>query len=482
MNFKHNKVHSLFAIFSHCDFATYAISLYNILHSEIIKIEKIGCGITMKTQGIKYTKASYLDKQVAFFREHARANPNLMGMEYEHFLVDAATMRSYDYFEPDGQGDLLTRLSENGWDIFLEEDGFILGLIKDGHTITLEPGGQVEISLSPFSEISEIVRAYESVIGQIIDQMKPNQRLASIGYHPLSKIDSLTLLPKKRYGLMYDYFKDNGVYCHNMMKGTSATQVSIDYSDETDFIKKFRVANYLAPVLAALFDAAPIFEGALTEGRNMRARIWAETDIKRSKLIPGSLTETFDFRAYAAYLLSLSPILIYSEGALIKAPNQPLEALLPLYPFTETELEHHTSMVFPDVRLKKFIEIRMPDAMPYPYSLAVTAVIKGLFYNAENLEKYYKQSLEIQDSWVIKQNKCLIKGMESFELDALKASILNDVLTVLTVEERTYLEPFAEIIHQEGSMAQWLQKLYRNDIETFKSTIYVNPKKSEAVL
>ena len=431
----------------------------------------------MKTQGKKYTKETYLKTQIDFFKKHARANPNLMGMEYEHFLVDATSMRSYDYFEPDGQRDLLTRLSHSGWEILLEEDGYILGLMKDGHTITLEPGGQVEISLSPYEKISEIVTAYEAVISDIIKQMKPHQRLAALGYHPLSKIESLTLLPKKRYGLMYDYFKGNGAYCHNMMKGTSATQVSIDYKDEDDFIKKFRVANYLAPVLSALFDAAPIFEGEITDGKHMRARIWAETDIKRSKLIPGSLTKNFGFKEYAAYLLSLSPILIYSEGELIKAPNAPLEDLLPLYAFTESELEHHTSMVFPDVRLKKFIEIRMPDAMPYPYGLAVTAVIKGIFYHPENLEKYYQQSLKIDDSWVIKQNECLIKGMESFELDEMKDTILSDVTSVLNEEERMYIEPFSEIIKAEGSLAQWLQKKHKNDMDAFKSAIFVTPQK-----
>lgn len=430
----------------------------------------------MKTQSMKYTKSTYLDKQESFFKQFSRPNPNLMGMEYEHFLVDASSLRSYDYFELDGQRDLLTRLSQKGWEIILEEEGHILGLAKDGHTITLEPGGQVEISLRPFDKISEIAVAYEGVINEIIREMKPHQRLVALGYHPQSKIESLSLLPKKRYGLMYDYFKGNGTFCHNMMKGTSATQVSIDYKDEADFIRKFRVANYLAPVLSALFDSAPIFEGALTDGKNMRARIWAETDIKRSKLIPGSLTYDFDFKSYAAYLLSLPPILMYSEGTLIHVPDRPLEDLLPLYAFSETELEHHTSMVFPDVRLKRFIEIRMPDAMPYPYSLAITAVVKGIFYHQVNLDKYYQKSLTVDDSWVIRQNECLIKGVESFELDEMKEAILNDVRAALTEDERMYIDPFAEVIKKEGSMASWLQKLYKNDLEAFKSTIFLNPQ------
>jgi len=244
---------------------------------------------------------TYIDLQVAYFKEHARANPNLLGVEFEHFLIDNQTLRSYSYFETNGQKEIIQRLLKDrrGWRLILEEEGYPLGIEKNGSTITFEPGGQMEISLKPFSKISEIDAAYKDIIEDIYAHLAPNQILASVGYHPKTKIDTLPILPKKRYQMMYEYFKTHGDKSHNMMKGTAATQVSIDYSDEADFVKKYKVAHFLAPVLASIFDATPIFEGEVYDKENARVAIWEETDPPRSKLVPGVISSTFDFSSYA---------------------------------------------------------------------------------------------------------------------------------------------------------------------------------------
>lgn len=439
-------------------------------------------------RGTKYEAESYIEKQVAFFKAHANPNPKLLGMEFEHFLLDRDSLRSYNYHEPHGQHDLLRNLLKFGWDILLEEDGYLLGLEKEGSTITLEPGGQVEISLRPFDTVGAIDSEYMKIMDEIANAMPRHQILAGLGYHPVSKIADLPLLPKKRYGMMYEYFKNNGAYCHNMMKGTAATQVSIDYKDEADFIKKFRVANYLSPVIASLFDATPFFEGEPTIGRNMRARIWAETDIKRSKLIPGSLSLEFGFADYVKYLLKLPPILLYTEGELIFSGKQTLEDALSHYTFKDDELEHHTSMVFPDVRLKKFIEIRMPDALPYPYNLAVASLIKALFYNETLLDKYYQKSLSIDDAWVESQNEALkqtevnsciaaldvhVNIGETLDIMSLKNEILSDAIAILPEEEAVYLEKVRNVIEIDGSFTTYLQRLALNDPEAYRNAITI---------
>lgn len=424
-------------------------------------------------KGNHYNKESYIEKQVTFFRKYAVNRPKLLGMEFEHFLLDSDTLRSYDYFEPNGQREMMQALSRNGWEILLEEEENILGLKKYGSTITLEPGGQVEISLKPFESILDIDLAYMEIIGEIYNVLAPNQMLAGIGYHPVTKIDDLTLLPKKRYGMMYDYFKNNGAYCHNMMKGTAATQVSIDFDSEIDFVKKFRVANFLSPAIASLFDATPFFEGALTEGSNMRARIWAETDIKRSKLIHGSLTMQFGFAEYANYLLKLPPILLYTEGKLVFSENETLETALSHYAFYDEELEHHLSMVFPDVRLKQFIEIRMPDSLPYPYNLGVAALIKGIFYSSRLLEKYYEKSLGVDDAWVEQQNDNLVMSVIDEGLQALKLEILSDVIDALSDEERPFMKRILEVFENEGSFTALMQRTYQEDQEAFKQMIKI---------
>jgi glutamate--cysteine ligase len=422
------------------------------------------------------TLEAYREHQVAFFKQNAVQKPELLGMEFEHFLIDETNLRSYDYTEPEGQRDFLNKLCLKGWRVFSEEEGQPLGIVKEGHTITLEPGGQVEISLSPFSTIEAIDQAYQEVLKDMASVLIKGQRIVSVGYHPQTKIDDLSLLPKKRYDMMYNYFKNNGQFCHNMMKGTAATQVSIDYSDEEDFIKKFRVANYLSPVLASLFDAVPVFEGNEEIEGNRRLRIWQETDLKRSKLIVGALSQRFDFEAYADYLLSLPPILIQSEGKIYETGDRRLSDLLQVFMFNEKDLEHLQSMVFPDVRLKKFIEIRMPDAMPYPYNLAVASIVKGILYNPENLKRFYEQSLAVDDIWVIKMNQRLMDSRLNDiipELEGIKDLSIQAALAVLNPSDAEPLKVLNELNQKEGSMLKKLQKMRKEAPETYLDFITV---------
>lgn len=424
----------------------------------------------------------YIKGQIAYFKRNASSNGNLLGVEFEHFLVDKDTLRSYSYFEPGGQRDIVKGLINNKkWNLISQENGYPLGLEKDGSTITFEPGGQMEISLKPLVKVSEIKEAYEDIIEDIYSEMSPNQILTSIGYHPKTKIAELPILPKNRYQIMFDYFKTHGAKSHNMMKGTAATQVSIDYSNEEDFIKKYRVAHFIAPVLASLFDSSPIFEGELYAKENLRVAIWEETDPPRSKLVPGVLDTRFDFEGYAKYLLEVPPIFIVKDGVELYTKETPLKELLAKHQFTEKELEHIMSMVFPDVRVKKFIEIRMADALPYPYGLAVVEMIKGIFYTTEVLDELYEKSLLYNDDWVLEQNRGLIEDpvkVDNTFLD-LKKTIIEESLKLVSEEENIYLQNFFALINEHGSISNWLKNLYINNLNLFKETIAVPRRKGQ---
>jgi glutamate--cysteine ligase len=353
----------------------------------------------------------------------------------------------------------------------------LLGVEKDYHTITLEPGGQVEISLHVAKTIGEIDKAYQSVLGEIKSLLVEDQALVSIGYHPKTKIEELPLLPKARYKMMYDYFADRGLYCYNMMKGTAATQVSIDYHEEADFITKFRVANFLSPFIARIFDATPIFEGEIYEGDNCRIMVWENTDIERSKLIKGSLDKTFNFDDYADFLLRVPPILVQIKGETVFTKGEKLVDLLERFDFNESDYEHLTSMVFPDVRVKKFIEIRMPDALPYPYNMAVPALIKGIFYNQANLNKYYELSKSFSDEDIKTLNSQLTKviafNYKTIEMTTFVLALLDDATAALEASEASYLMPMKALILKDGSMARKLKSLYRDQPGEFISLITV---------
>lgn len=425
---------------------------------------------------------TYIDWQIEYFRRNASCNGSMLGVEFEHFLVDRQTLRSYSYFEPGGQKDIVMGLLKNkNWKLISQENDYPLGIKKDGSTITFEPGGQIEISLKPFVEVSEIKKAYDEVVEDIYSEMAPNQMLASIGYHPKTKIAELPMLPKNRYQMMFDYFKTHGAKSHNMMKGTAATQVSIDYHSEEDFVKKYRVAHFIAPVLASIFDSSPIFEGEVYDKENARIAIWEQTDPPRSKLVPGVLSTKFDFKAYVEYLLDVPPIFIIKDGAEIYTKETSLRELLGKHQFTEKELEHILSMVFPDVRVKKFIEIRMADALPYPYGMAVVSMIRGIFYTSNILDRLYQESLLYTDDWVLEQNRGLIEMPIKVDntFIELKKALIGETLKVVSEDERTYLQALLTLIEEHGSISKWLKKLYINDRTMFCESIAVPSRKEK---
>lgn len=390
-----------------------------------------------------------------------------IGVEFEHFLIDKETLRSYQYFEKDGQLEIAYKLKKNGWAIDYEENGNILNMSKDGNAISFEPGGQFEISTKPFLDIADIDLEYQKVFEEVSGLLMDKQALVSLGYHPKTKIDDLELLPKERYKLMYNYLHSQGNMARNMMKGTASTQVSIDFESEEDFIKKYRVANFLSPFIARLFDASPIFEGDLYPDKNLRINIWENTDPSRCKLPPGSLDERFDYRHYAKYIMNTKPILMPTDQGIKFTKDRTLSMLSKSNFLSDEELEHAITMVFPDVRLKNYIEIRVADALPYPYNMALPALIKAIFYNKSNLDYYYALSLGIKDQDIITINHHMKKSYdfnfmcmhESINCKTFIDELFSKALDVLG-DDKKYLETYIEWLSKHNSFTDYLSSLY----------------------
>lgn len=415
---------------------------------------------------------TYIAHQVAYFKSSCQDKPRLLGAEMEHFLIDRDSLRSYSYYEPNGQKELVINLiKHSGWRLFLEEEGYPLGIEKNGSTITFEPGGQLEISLKPFDSVKAIEKEYLEILGEITEHLLSSQALVSIGYHPKTEISQLPLLPKKRYQMMFEYFKSHGAKSHNMMKGSGATQVSIDFESELDFIKKFRVAHFLAPILSSMWDATPYFEGAKYEGSHARTAIWNETDPKRSKLVKGVLgpkEQPFGFSAYAQYLLEMPPVLVRKNGQDHFTGEQTLKEILESMSFNDAELEHIQTMVFPDARLKKYIEIRMADALPLPYNFSVFAIVQTIFYQPELLDKIYEWSLAYDDAWVEAANLQLAEIPSKFDESFLKMreQLIDLIQLNLALENQEYVFPLLQRIKEYGSVANWLKTLSKEDLIT----------------
>lgn len=402
-----------------------------------------------------------------------------IGVEFEHFLVSKADLRSYEYFEENGQKQLMHKLVSRGWQVAYAEGDDAFNVVKEGNMVSFEPGGQVEISIKPFDRIPDIEAEYLSVKNEVETLLSEDQMLISLGYHPKTKIETLSLLPKKRYQLMYDELHKRGNFARNMMKGTASTQVSIDYEDEKDFIKKYRVANFLAPFISRLFDASPIFEGEIYTSKNLRVKIWDHTDIDRCKMPKGAMDGQFDYEAYCDYILNSEPILMIDGINSYPTDHQTVADLDHAFRLSKEQLVHASTMVFPDIRVKQFLEIRVADALPLPYSMAVPALIKGIFYNKYNLNKYFKLSLNMDDDAILKLND-QVKESYAFEMDCLHVSmtcgdfiegLIADAENGLDSDERSILVHFKDLIQKHESYSEYLKTIYLKDQTLFKEVI-----------
>lgn len=319
-----------------------------------------------------------------------------LGLEFEHFLIDRDTLRTISYYGENGVEETLGDLTKIGW-IPDYEGEYILGLNKGDKHITLEPGSQLELSIEKQMNIEDLEREYLVFLKDLIPILNSkNQYLITTGYHPLTKIDEIKILPKERYDHMYNYFKTKGTHAHNMMKGTASVQVTIDYKDEEDYSKKFQVANALSPLFYSMFENAYYFEGEVTEIHNIRSFIWENCDKDRSGIVEGGLDDEFSYEKYAEYVLNRPPIFEIKNGNVISTGDKKMREVFNPEEYEEDELSHLLTMYFPDVRTKKYIEIRMFDAVPYPLNFSVLALIKGLFYDEKNLERLYDYIKDIK--------------------------------------------------------------------------------------
>ena len=410
------------------------------------------------------------NKQVAAIADYIRKGETgrdnfRLGMELEHFLIHKDTLKTVSYYGEDGIESTLRDLSEyDGGFRQVKENGHLLELHKGPINFTTEPGGQLELSLAPENTIQVIEEEYleqMKVLREITE--KKNQWIINMAYHPVTKIDDIKLLPKERYHFMYEYFKTSGRYAHNMMKGTCSLQVSIDYLDEQDFREKYRLLSAMSPIFYTLFDNGPRFEGADYPKHNLRQGIWEETDRPRTGIIPNAFEENFGYESYAQWLLELPPIFMKKDGGYVPE-NRPFREIFDPDTMGEEEIFHMLSIVFPDIRAKSYLEIRMMDSLPYPLNIAVVAMIKGIFLSRENVdilhEKFRHLTFRDVQRGKAEAEKYGIKGMyldDTIQNHGLM--LFNMACDALSSEECGYLSPIRDLAEQQNTPRDRFERL-----------------------
>jgi len=248
----------------------------------------------------------------------------------------------------------------------VEENGYLIGLTKDGANVSLEPGGALELSGAPLETIHETcdeVNQHLREVKEIADKIGVG--FIGLGAAPIWKHEHVGLMPKGRYKLMDAYMGKVGTMGRTMMRRTCTVQVNLDFSSEADMVKKFRVALALQPVATALFANSPFFEGQVNGHKSWRARVWRDLDADRTGMLPFVFEEGMGFQRYVDYALDVPMYFVYRDGKYIDALGQSfrdfLKGKLPALPGevpTLSDWADHLTTIFPEARIKQFMEMR----------------------------------------------------------------------------------------------------------------------------
>lgn len=325
-----------------------------------------------------------------------------IGFELERILIDSAG-NTVPFSGERGVSALLQTLArDRREDELVYIDGHLLGLAYDipteletvSVTVSLEPAAQLEISAGPAHSVKALydaVTVFDRSVAAALAQIGLDAQLVPVGYNPVvsSPLD-LELIPKDRYRDMDAYLSQRGRYARDMMRCTASTQVSLDYESEEDAARIYRMATLLGPLFAFLFDNAPVFRGEPSRGM-ARSRIWHHVDVDRCGIVPGAL-EGLSFEDYILWVSNVKPILFTdAQHVTTSTGNRYTRDIMSERPLEGSELMHLLSMVFPNVRLKGFVELREMDSLPPRLAAACTSFTGALFYDKCLEEKLVKR-------------------------------------------------------------------------------------------
>ena len=203
------------------------------------------------------------------------------------------------------------------------EDGNLIALKREGASVSLEPGGQLELSGAPLEHIHQTcaeVNRHLREVREVADEMGAG--FLSLGFRPDTKLEDVPIMPKGRYKIMRDYMQKVGTMGREMMFRTCTVQANLDFGSEADMVKKFRVSLALQPIGTALFANSPFTEGKLNGYRSFRSRIWMDTDADRTGMLPFVFEEGFGFEQYVDYALTVPMYFVYRGGEYLNAAGK----------------------------------------------------------------------------------------------------------------------------------------------------------------
>ena len=375
-----------------------------------------------------------------------------LGLEIEHFVINENGIQ-IDFHQI---SNLIKEVGEKIGAKLVYMDGYPVGYVADEYSTSLEPSCQFEISINPYSDIHEIGRIYN----EFIDLWSPlfaqkGYRFITAGNLPLVELgvitpDDIALSPKKRYIFMDDYFKTSGKYGKYMMRASGSTQISIDYSSEQDMVRKLRVLQKISPVLMILMenksDPDSTLPGAGDKKHLHRIQQWDDIDPDRTGFVPHSFDEDFGYDKMAEVICNV-PLILYTEDGVTEGVGSKTALDLVAEGRDPKNIEHIMSMGFFHFRVKKYIEIRIADAVPVKKALGYVALIKGIVYSDSALTLLDKELESANDASSVQDavERIMKDGFDAVIYNGKTAAEWSDHLIGiasgnLSYEEKEYLE------------------------------------------
>jgi len=326
---------------------------------------------------------------------HAAGKPRerwRIGTEYEKVAVDRATGRAAPFSGRRGIEAVLRGLAERyAWEP-MEENGRTVALARAGASITLEPGAQLELSGEQCPTIHCTHRELSTHVREVVSVGSDlGIAFLGLGIQPVSRVDEIEWVPKRRYQIMGPYMTQVGRLGQRMMKQTATVQANIDYADERDAMRKLRVGLGIAPLVNAMFANSSVSDGGLNGYMSFRGHIWTDTDAARCGLLAFAFRDGAGFADYVRWALDVPLYFILRGGRyMTEMTGLPFRRFLAEGAAGERatldDWNLHLTTLFPEVRLKGYIELRSADSQPPERMLALPALVKGIFYTPDCLD------------------------------------------------------------------------------------------------
>jgi len=400
-----------------------------------------------------------------------------IGTEHEKFGFRRDDLSPPPY-EPGGIRAMLEGLQARGWEPILDS-GNPIGLKRGEASVSLEPGGQFELSGAPLTDLHAVEAELQDHLAEVRAVGGPlGLGFAPLGFHPLAQREAMPWMPKGRYNIMRNYMPRVGRMGLDMMLRTCTVQVNLDFGDEADMVEKLRVGLALQPLATALFANSPFAEGKPNGLRTLRGRVWTETDPDRTGIPAVVFEQGFGFERFADWVLDVPMYFIMREGRWIDCAGSSFRRFmaegLPGHPGIEANMgdwADHVTTVFTDVRLKRFLEMRGADAGSPEMMVAMPAFWTGLLYD----DAAQKAAAALVRDWTVQEMQALriavperalatpFRGGTVRDLGRAALAIARDGLRARGLGEERHLAPLEAMMESGETQADRWLRLYATE-------------------